>query len=370
MKARNQQLLRLGVLLLAVVVLPGWDCGGPLLTNPGFDLWCGDTLCAWKVEAGSIRRVPTWHRSDFGVELLGGETVLSQLVHTNVECLVVELQAQRDPGVELSLELDFLGDGSSDHVQPITSKDWVPASFKLAAPTWYQDVRFVVRKRGNGRAVLAHIGATIGSECKSSPLPFLNRPVGAGCRANSECALARCLSLSPFWSELKTPLDKACAECESDAECGAGERCGLAPSPYFWKHRACVLPAKQGLGAPCLADAECGGGICCEGVCSACCAGRACAGGERCARAELASVGMSFSNQALPMQCAPGEPRGAPGSDCIRDADCASQGCLGPRTVGYCVGGFLDFEGRCETSAECGKGYACEPVAILGGVCR
>jgi len=98
MPRTTDRVLRLLGLLLGLLLLPGWTCGTSLTKNPGFDLWCGDELCAWKVEAGSIRRIPTWHRSDFGVELLGEETVLSQLVHTSVTCFFVELQVQREEG--------------------------------------------------------------------------------------------------------------------------------------------------------------------------------------------------------------------------------------------------------------------------------
>lgn len=363
---------RLLVILLALLVLPGWDCGDPVVKNPGFDLWCGDALCAWTVEAGSVRRVPTWHRSDFGAELVGGEVVLSQLAHTSATCFVIELQAQRDPGVELGLELDFLGDGTTDHAIPVTSQDWVPVSFKLTAPSWYQNVRFVVRKRGSGRAVLAHVGVTVGNDCKSPPVPFLARPDGAGCAADGECRSGRCVANQPWWGELKPSAASACASCEEDADCGAKERCGLVPSLAFWKHRSCVAHASQALGAPCLADGECTSGICCQGVCSACCSdGRACPRAEEsCARAPIAAFGMSFSGAGLPHQCAPGQKLGAAGAACLRDEDCTSGGCLGQGEIGYCVGGFLSFRGRCTTSADCGEGYACEPVAVLGGVCR
>ncbi len=56
------------ILFLAVLAtqLGNTNCG-QALRDPGYDLWCGDDLCAWKVERGEIKRVATWHEGDAGV---------------------------------------------------------------------------------------------------------------------------------------------------------------------------------------------------------------------------------------------------------------------------------------------------------------
>ena len=44
------------VLAAAVSQIGATDCGNAL-NDPGFDLWCGDQLCDWKIERGSVSRV-------------------------------------------------------------------------------------------------------------------------------------------------------------------------------------------------------------------------------------------------------------------------------------------------------------------------
>src|SRR5258706_5577644 len=63
------------IFVLAVAQLGASDCGCNVTRDPGFDLWCGEVLCAWKVERGTIRRVATWHPDDAGVELLGDAAI-------------------------------------------------------------------------------------------------------------------------------------------------------------------------------------------------------------------------------------------------------------------------------------------------------
>ena len=48
------------LLFLAVVAsqMGATKCG-QVLRDPGFDLWCGDELCAWKLERGEVKRVAT-----------------------------------------------------------------------------------------------------------------------------------------------------------------------------------------------------------------------------------------------------------------------------------------------------------------------
>src|SRR5688572_1125478 len=66
------------VVLAAASQLGATECG-QVLRDPGFDLWCGEELCAWKLTAGDIRKVPTWHEGDAGVELVGTHAAIQQL---------------------------------------------------------------------------------------------------------------------------------------------------------------------------------------------------------------------------------------------------------------------------------------------------
>jgi len=62
----------LSLLLLAAATsqLGATDCG-QITRDQGFDLWCGDVLCTWKLERGEIKKVGTWNAKDSGVEMIG-----------------------------------------------------------------------------------------------------------------------------------------------------------------------------------------------------------------------------------------------------------------------------------------------------------
>ena len=70
--------IQLTLLLLAATQLGATDCG-EVLRDPGFDLWCGEDLCSWKVVRGDAKRVDTWHDGDSGVELIGNDAAISQV---------------------------------------------------------------------------------------------------------------------------------------------------------------------------------------------------------------------------------------------------------------------------------------------------
>jgi hypothetical protein len=46
-------------LLCAGVFVVGCD---DVVKDATFRMWCGENLCEWTTEAGSIRRAPTWHK--------------------------------------------------------------------------------------------------------------------------------------------------------------------------------------------------------------------------------------------------------------------------------------------------------------------
>src|SRR4051812_15423636 len=72
--------------------------------DPGFDLWCGDSLCAWKVERGQVKRIATWNDGDSGVELVGNDVAIEQLSPVNYgdgTCLKFELVADVEDTAEV-----------------------------------------------------------------------------------------------------------------------------------------------------------------------------------------------------------------------------------------------------------------------------
>ena len=45
-------------LLVLFAVLAVFGCEMEALDNTDFDMWCGDQLCAWDLNAGTIQKVP------------------------------------------------------------------------------------------------------------------------------------------------------------------------------------------------------------------------------------------------------------------------------------------------------------------------
>src|SRR5262245_7363608 len=175
--------LGLGLLVAAA----GAAC--PLDEDPGFDEWCGERLCRWELERGEIRKAPTWHERDHGVELVGADVVLSQATDISSQsCLQFELIADIEPAASVYLEMDFLSDGSVEYRERIPSADWKPLAFLVAAPTWYEGVTLVIRKSSAGRAVLARLEVSSANGCTGDPIALPNRPAGAACEAADQCA--------------------------------------------------------------------------------------------------------------------------------------------------------------------------------------
>lgn len=151
--------------LTSLFALSGYNCND-VLDDPGFDLWCDDQLCSWQLESGSVARVPTWHESDFGVELVGPDVAISQPAARNdFSCLRFELIADIEETAEVTLELDFSIDGEVEHAQRIPTSDWQQLSYQVRMPETFDSLLFRIRKRGHGRAVLAEIAALSEGDC-------------------------------------------------------------------------------------------------------------------------------------------------------------------------------------------------------------
>jgi hypothetical protein len=201
---------------VALAVLGVLATGCPLDDDPGFDDWCGDRLCRWDVDQGAIRKAPTWHERDLGVELVGSDVVLRQFdAVDSVTCLDFKVIADIDPAASVFVEMDFLSDGTIDYRQRIPSASWKPLSFLVSAPTWYQGVTLTIRKESEGRAVLARLEMSSGTGCTGAPIALANRPAGAWCETAAQCA-----------SGLVCEAAKICATtfaaCASDGDCAAG----------------------------------------------------------------------------------------------------------------------------------------------------
>lgn len=356
------------IVCAAALALPGYKCGNVLEDN-GFDLWCGERLCAWELEEGDAVRAPTWHGRDYGVELIGDRAAISQLVKQDsrsLPCLRFELIADVEQSTQVTIELDFFDDGVVDHVQAVPTSDWALLTYPLTMPESYQGVRVRLRKDGPGRAVLADIAAIDTDECTGAPIEVASRPKGAWCSTELPCDSGIC-------RDGVTGSSMVCSQCAGDDDCLEGQICGVAQwvPGHLDPYRSCVDPGQLALGQLCSRDSECATGVCCDQACSTCCGTGDCDGAACTQREGEGALEYWF---AAPHQCEPGAGTGPAGTSCLDGSDCASGGCTGGGPLTVCL---MDSR-ACTTDADCppdladwvGEDGGCVEVGTEGGVCE
>jgi hypothetical protein len=154
---------------LAATQLGASECDGSVIEDSGFDLWCGDQLCAWDRVRGDTRRVATWHAGDSGVELVGDDAAIAQrsaIASRTDTCIAFELVANVEPTAEAYLEIDVFGDGSVERRERLPTARWRPLSYNLLVRGPYTGIEFVLSKRGSGVAQLARIEAAVAIGCE------------------------------------------------------------------------------------------------------------------------------------------------------------------------------------------------------------
>ena len=364
-------ILHAAFVVVASTQLGATNCG-QVTRDPGFDLWCGNELCVWKVVRGDVRRVATWHDGDSGVELLGSDTAISQLTPVNSidgTCIRFDLVANVAETAEVDLNIDVEGDGTVDKQERVPTASWKPVSFRIFVKAPYDGIRFELAKHGTGTAILARINAELADDCEGlAPIAASQRPDGASCGAPEDCASGTCAQLTIFGAPPGSTDGLTCSRC-SAGTCGAGETCGYADplSPVLGGYGDCIPLGSRELGERCVANEECGSGICDVGTCSACVAGTACANGGTCNPSWYADN--LFGLPPGPAVCAPGAQQGATGDACGRDGDCASGRCAGSERK-QCSDGRPCFDrDNCpiESSLEPGE---CTTVGVQGGSCQ
>ena len=366
--------MRIPTLFIAVLAasqMGNTDCG-QAIRDSGFDLWCGDQLCAWKLERGDIKRIPTWNAGDSGVELDGTDVAIEQLSPVDSgdgTCIEFTMVANVDKNADVELNVDIFGDGSIDHHERLPAASWKPLSYDLFIKAPYRGIRFELAKTGSGKAQLANIGAKVlqGDDAAAcSGLTAIDpgpAPEGAYCDYNNQasCASGVCSLVndpSAFFG-----FTAACSACDATHPCSGSDVCGLhePTSPVFWDSNGCVAPAAKELAERCSVNEECASGQCVNGRCSSCAA----AGSGSCACVA------SWTNG--PSVCNAGSHTGASGSPCGTDDDCASSTCDGTERK-ECE------DGRpCASAIDCPFGIgsaaplqngACITVGVQGGTCR
>ena len=361
-------------LCLAAPVLGGADScvTDDLLLNASFDLWCGDELCGWEVEAGEVIQVATWHEMDSGAELRGDYVALSQFAPAGpgeAACVEFSLLADADDGAELELQLDYLDDGIVDWSSPISAEDWSATSFKVRSPVWFEGIRFRIVKQGDARAVIAQVRA-LGlddGQCSGDPVELHDLPAGAECSTTDACGDGFCEQI-PYPGNDAVLTAQTCATCGDDADCGAGLACGMDWSSMVYGYQDCVLAGGKSLGEVCVSDAECGSGICEEAQCAECGELDPCADGGTCQRHPMLDLDDAAEGLLRPYTCAADLGARISGEGCMADEDCVSGACEGTGLVKVC-----DPDGRpCEVDADCPLvdfGAVCVTVAVADGTC-
>jgi hypothetical protein len=346
------------------------DCG-QITRDSGFDLWCGDALCVWKVVRGDVARAPTWHEADSGVELLGNDAAISQLTPVNsndTHCIRFELIADVEPNAEAGLDVDIEGDGTVDKSFQIPTAKWKPLSFQLFIQPPFDGIRFELKKTGPGRAAFAQIEAVTSTECEGLTMTqVMPRPNGAACITGADCASGLCTAAA-IAAAPGDVFGTVCASCEygqATDTCAGADVCGYAEpqSPVLAGASACVAEASAELGERCVVDAECTTGMC-NGRCSAC---TGCAPGQSCRPSWVSGSG--FGGGLGPLICDAGNRSGASGAPSGTNADCASGVCNGTERKECSDGRPCASPANCPVESGLAPG-ACTTVGVTGGSCQ
>jgi hypothetical protein len=233
----------------------GGDCDGDIAQDPTFRDWCGDSLCAWKLDLGHVSRVPTWNENDFGVSFQTDPTQISQITdESSATCILFTTVADIDPAADMTLSVDFNSDGSFEYTTTLGATQWQEVTEEITAPSAYQGITFVIRKGGAGTATLAEMRIQSTSGCTAAPRKIKDHSLQLGekCATSAECRSdLTCTGVSG---------DLLCSQCSSSEPCAGGAVC---------KARSVFLPSQCGPGEklgkegePCLTDTDCASEIC------------------------------------------------------------------------------------------------------------
>jgi hypothetical protein len=362
-----KHIIRLALGLAMTLVLSGaGECGGdgPVIKDPGFDVWCGDSLCSWKVDRGDIEKVGTWHGGDAGVSLLGSDTMISQLLRSSSTCLVFDFIANIDTTVAVHLEADVFSDGIADYSVLVPTARWQSLTYTMKYPeaALVRNVQLRFTKQGNGTAVLAQLEARRGNfeECKDVPAtPLPPASIGHECLKNAECRSNLC-------------VEGVCGECEPNAGtptvCPEQQLCTptdpILPTDYA--SYTCEPAASRELGESCHRDNNCVTGKCSSNVCSMCRVDADCSDNELCLQQRDPS---NPTSPHTPWTCGQGQRE--TGDVCFNHSDCMSGSCNGS-VRSQCSDGR-----QCNTTSDCPlplfgstEPGSCVVVGVQGGICN
>lgn len=149
---------------VAWVTLTGFSCELDVVEDPGFQFWCGDQLCEWRLAVGEIERVPTWHDHDYAVELVGAPVHLEQRFASSVSgCVLVELIADVEPDAAVTIAIDEDGDLRPEWVAEVDRTGFRRMSWQIEIDVTGPNTagipvgHTIIRKDAEGRAVLSQL---------------------------------------------------------------------------------------------------------------------------------------------------------------------------------------------------------------------
>ncbi|HEY4177640.1 MAG TPA: hypothetical protein VGM90_12430 [Kofleriaceae bacterium] len=349
----------------------GGGCGegGQVTRDPGFDLWCGDTLCSWKIDRGSIAKIGTWHADDPGVAFLGADSAISQVSPVNStdgHCIKFQLLSKVEGSAQIELRVDIGDDGTVDQTERFPVSDhWELLVYDIYMNRDYNGARFEIAKSGNGNAAIAQIDANIDPGACDGFSSALADPQGNGtvCDLNTQCESGMCNGMSHV-PGLDNHTCQGCAPGVSGT-CGATDTCG-AVEPFSAVLddviHACVPAHSAKTGQRCYDDSQCANSTCVQGVCSTCRTAADCGAGDTCGTTFLYG----------PNVCAYKLGHRTTGQSCFDNADCASGACNG--TPRYQCDDGRSCPGGDRTLCPPQSGFSLEPgpcteVGIEGGTC-
>ena len=186
-------LLRLSLALAgAMCMAPG--CDGDVLSDSTFRLWCGDTLCDWRLDTGQVKQASTWHPDDYGVELVDAPTQISQESSEGAPCMEFSAVADVEAASQTKVLVDWNLDGVTDFEAPVAETHWGRTSTLVFAPDgWGDKLRFFIRKDTAGHSVLAEIRLRVAHTCAGTRPTLRHVASGNACAADAECESGTCV---------------------------------------------------------------------------------------------------------------------------------------------------------------------------------
>jgi hypothetical protein len=248
-------------------------CNGDVLRDSAFKLWCGPTdneLCDWQVDQGNVGKTPTWNDHEFGVELIDVGTQISQISTEGSDCMEFSAVADVEAAADVIIGIDFDLDGQADYTSPVSETHWHVARTVIFGPSGYgKTVHVVVRKRGDGHAVLAEIRLQRVTTCTGARFEMKEVPIGGLCWANAQCASGICCGQQDDVNGGVVSLGACSQCCATKAPCSDGAACkprtDMPIGTYGAPPQLCDPQDHHGkANDPCFDDQDCQSG--CEGA--------------------------------------------------------------------------------------------------------